>query len=103
MSNITTALNQMFTNADKIIQSLGDEFTSQQFLRRVIHDHQHAYIDLLVACQHLRLPFDQAHQKIGKRLESVMTAKGYTKERYRNQDTNIFLKPTMLTIYRRSK
>ncbi|NOG48688.1 MAG: hypothetical protein HND48_03975 [Chloroflexi bacterium] len=67
MTDRTDALDRLFVNADAIIDSLGDEFTSQQFLRRVIHEQQHAYIDLLVACRGSDIPFDQAHQKIGGR------------------------------------
>jgi hypothetical protein len=103
MTDITEALDRVFTNADTLIESLGDEFTSQQFLRNIIHDQQHAYIDLLVACKHLDMPFDQAHQRIGNRLEAIMAEKGYGKERHKNKDVNIFLKPTTLTIYRKSK
>ena len=102
MSDITDALDRIFTNAEEIIDSLRDEFTSQAFLRRVIHDQQHAYIDLLVACQHLEMPFDQAHQEIGERLSRMMAKRSFSKARHKNKDENIFRRPTMLTIYRRS-
>lgn len=101
MTAITDARDRVFTNADAIIDSLGDEFTSQQFLRRVMHDQKHAYIDLLVACKAAGDPFDDAHQEIGNHLERMMAKRGYSKTRHPNKDTNIFLRPTMLTIYRK--
>lgn len=103
MTDITDARDRVFTNADAIIDSLGDEFTSQQFLRRVMHDQQHAYIDLLVAYKASPIPFDQAHQEIGNQLERMMAKRGYSKERQSNKDINIFQKKTMLTIYRKAK
>lgn len=103
MTDINDARDRVFTNADAIIDSLGDEFTSQVFLRRVMHDQQHAYIDLLVACKHLDGPFDQAHQKIGRRLLDIMRARGWDVEKRNNDDINIFLKKTDRTIYRKAK
>lgn len=98
---MTDALNRLFVNAEDIIQKLGDEFTSQVFLRKVIHDQQHAYIDLLVSCQHLPFPFDQAHQKIGRRLLSIAPKMGYERLPDEIKDTNIFLKDTASVVYRK--
>ena len=103
MTAITDARDRLFVNADAIIDSLGDEFTSQQFLRRVMHDQQHAYIDLLVAHKHSPIPFDQAHQEIGNHLMRMLTKRGYSKERQPGKDINIFLNKTDLTIYRKAK
>lgn len=100
MTQITDALDKLFTNAPNIISKLGDEFTSQDFLRRVIHDQQHAYIDLLKACYHLDYPFDQAHQKIGARLSSVAASLDYEQLSNKVSDTNIFNNTTQSTIYR---
>ncbi|MFZ2879965.1 MAG: hypothetical protein WA009_10545 [Phototrophicaceae bacterium] len=102
MTDRTDALDRLFVNADAIIDSLGDEFTSQQFLRRVIHEQQHAYIDLLVAWSRDRNPFDKAHQHIGKALASIMEKRGFSKDRRRDEDINIFGNPTYLTTYRKN-
>lgn len=103
MTAIGDALDQMFTNAASIIGELGEEFTSQDFLRRVMHDQQHAYIDLLVACRHLDWPFDQAHQKIGRRLLSIAPEHGYDPLDDKVDDCNIFRKPTKSVVYRRRR
>lgn len=103
MTEISEALDRIFTNAPSIFGQLGDEFTSQEFLRRVMHDQQHAYIDLLVACQHLPWPFDQAHQKIGARLLSVASEYGYSALEEKRKDENIFRKPTESTVYQRRR
>lgn len=103
MTAIKDALDRMFTNAPAIMERLGHEFTSQDFLRKVMHDQQHAYIDLLVACQHLAMPFDQAHQKIGQRLSSIAPEYGYEALPDKVPDTNIFRNPTESVIYRRRR
>ena len=102
MTDIESALDALFVNAEMIIRELGNEFTSQNFLRKVIHDQQHAYIDLLVACQHLPFPFDQAHQKIGKRLSFLAPRLGYGPGEDKLKDTNIFRLPTESVVYRRN-
>ncbi|MGB7338635.1 MAG: hypothetical protein WBC91_07070 [Phototrophicaceae bacterium] len=101
MTKITHALDNLFINAETIINSLGDEFNSQEFLRLIIHDQQHAYIDLLNACYHLTIPFDQAHQKIGRRLSSISNELGYEKLKVKVNDTNIFRNSTQSTVYRK--
>lgn len=101
MTAISDALDRVFTNAETIIADLGDEFTSQQFLRRAMHDQQHAYIDLLVACQHLEFPFDQAHQKIGRTLGRLAPKLGFEQLPDKVDDTNIFRRPTQSYIYRK--
>lgn len=102
MSDITDALDKLFINSEKIINELDNEFESQEFLRRVIHDQQHAYIDLLTACYHLTMPFDQAHQNIGRRLSSVAKQLGCEQLPGKADDKNIFRKDTRSTIYRKN-
>ena len=101
MTAIKNALDRVFTNAPTIMERLGNEFTSQNFIRKVMHDQQHAYIDLLVACKHLDTPFDQAHQKIGRQLKSIATEYGYEALPDKVPDTNIFRNGTESTVYRR--
>lgn len=101
MSEMTDALDRIFTNAPSIMEQLGHEFTFQDFLRKAIHDQQHAYIELLVACRHLPSPFDQAHQKIGRRLRKVAADYGYEALPDKVPDTNIFRNGTLSTLYRR--
>lgn len=103
MTDIEKALDRLFVNAQTIINGLGNVFTSQEFLRRVIHDQQHAYIDLLVACRHLATPFDQAHQKIGRRLSVLAPTFGYNADEKKPKDENIFRLPTESVVYRRAK
>jgi hypothetical protein len=103
MTAITDALDAMFVSAPAIMEDLskaGGYFTSQAFLRRIIHEQQHAYIDLLVACRHLPMPFDQAHQRIGARLSHVAPTYGYTADETKQPDENIFRLETASVIYR---
>ncbi len=101
MTDILTALDRLFVNAEARLSQYTESFTSQEFLRWLIHDQQHAYIDLLVACSHLSIPFDQAHQKIGRRLSSVAPKCGF-EPTGKAKDKNIFGLPTASVIYTRT-
>ncbi|MFC1960654.1 hypothetical protein ACFLYO_08080 [Chloroflexota bacterium] len=102
MTTITDALDRLFTNASTVMTQLGDEFDSQGFLRKIIHDQQHAYIDLLNACAHLDQPFDQAHQKIGYRLSKIAPQYGYEPQPEKVPTINIFNNDSAAVVYRRS-
>jgi hypothetical protein len=106
VTDIEKALEEMFDGEKKsgqsVLKELGSVFTSQEFLRRIIHAEQHAYIRLLVACSHLKIPFDQAHQKIGQRIGVVARQHGYEADQEKQKDENIFRLPTESVIYRRS-
>lgn len=103
MTTITDARDRLFTNADSIIDGFGGEFTFQQFLRRIMQDQKHAYIDLLGACKYADNPFDEAHQFIGGHLKRLTDRQGYTRHVQSGKDRNIFNNITDLVIYRKAE
>lgn len=99
-SPITRALDQLWSAAPEIMAALGDEFTFHQFLRRLMDEQKHAYIDLLQANYHRSDPFDAAQQLVGKRLKKLALEAGY--ERVEDgKDLSIFDRETLRISYRR--
>ncbi len=99
-SDITQALNRLWETAPSVMESLGEEFTYRQFLRCLMDQSKHAYIDLLQANYHRDDPFDAAQQQIGKRLKKMATEAGL-KRREVGKDLSIFDRETLKIIYRR--
>jgi hypothetical protein len=101
MTQITDALDDLFSDTRFILDELGDQFTSQQFLRIAIQRNQRAYIDLLAACRDQNHPFNVAHKQFGKRLKRFAEAAGYTHNGFEPGDFDIFGGPTDKCNYTR--
>ena len=90
MTSITDALDELFENAERAMGTLGEEFTSQQLLRKIAQHNQRAYIDLLYACKDNDHPFNTAHKQLGLRLKKVAQSAGYTQDGFETGDYDIF-------------
>jgi hypothetical protein len=105
MTQFGELLDRLFVNAEAIIEELSvetGEFNSQQFVRKVMHDQQAAYIDILAYFRDNAEPFHRAHVEIGYHLSEVAKQQGFEQLAGSIPETSVFLTPTTATVYRRS-
>ncbi len=53
----------------KIIEKMGDEFDSHDFILRLAHEHQKLYVQALIVYADNEQPFQSVHKEIAKRLK----------------------------------
>lgn len=99
-SKIMAALDKLWLAAPFVMQSLGSEFSYHQFLRALMDNQKHAYIELLQANYHRDDPFDAAQQQVGKRLKKMAEEAGYQRVEG-GKDLSIFDRETVKITYRR--
>ncbi len=103
MANIAEKLDTLFSNAAEVFDSLGDEFTSQQFVKQIAQRNQRAYVELLWECRDRDGIFNAAHEHIGGRLSTVAQKAGYKMTKQGRTEIDIFGNPTGKVVYTRSR
>jgi hypothetical protein len=76
---VKDVLDELFKDADHIMQQFGDKFTLKQFLQTVSQEKQARYIELLYRCKDDTSPFNAAHRHFGQKLSEVAQKAGYNR------------------------
>lgn len=100
-SDIKKALGQLLSDAEEIMAELGDKFKFHDFWQKAVRRHQHAYINLLVACSETENPFELAHLKMGEALKHKAAKAGYRCKSKKHGGKSIFGTDTSKTTYRK--
>jgi hypothetical protein len=103
MANVAEELDVLFENALEVMESLGSEFTSQEFVKRIAQRNQRAYVELLWECRDRDGIFNAAHEHIGGRLSQVAQKNGYEMTKEGRTELDIFGNSTGRVVYRRSR
>jgi hypothetical protein len=101
-------LDQLFKDGLNVMDDLsrkhGGQFTSQQFFKVIMQKNQSLYIELLTRClaHPDNMPFNIAHQHLGKKLREVAVKAGYDGPFDEGRtEIDIFDNPTDRTVYRK--
>lgn len=99
MTQVDNLLDQFFTNAESIIQSLGEIFTAHAFIRKVALKKQQIYVDLLALHREEKSPFDATYRTIDSRLKTITPQYNIHPMEEATLDTDTFGKVTKSTLY----
>lgn len=64
------AFEKLFTCYPDLIERMPSEFTTQQFILRLAHSEQLAYVEALFACREGGKPFMRVHKKLADQLKN---------------------------------
>jgi hypothetical protein len=94
-------LDQFFSNADAVIEALGEIFTAHAFIRTVALKKQQVYVDLLALHRDEKSPFEATYRTIDARLRTITPASAVYPMEEATLDTDMFGKVTKSTLYQR--
>ena len=105
MSQVYVAdeLDCFATYFNEVLDQLGDEFTFEDFRKKMTQRNQVAYIDLLLKCRDYEHPFGQAHRFIADRFRPLIKKRGYRRinEGRKGGERNTFGDTADRIVYRR--